>query len=85
MAAARPEGAGSKWWVAGNLPFRKSANAQQWTAVYCSELHIPFHFICGAIGNAPKRKASHRWAWIELVTCCAASDERNYQAAKQPV
>jgi hypothetical protein len=33
--------------------------------------------------NVPRGKKSISWAWIELVSCCAASDERTYHAAKQ--
>jgi hypothetical protein len=46
---------------------------------------IPFTSSIEPLLNAPRSKTSSSWAWIELVSCCAASDERTYHAAKQPV
>jgi hypothetical protein len=46
---------------------------------------IPFISSIEPLINAPRSKKSISWAWIELVSCCAASDERTYHAAKQPV
>jgi hypothetical protein len=46
---------------------------------------IPFISSIELLLNAPRSKKSISWAWIELVSCGAASDERTYHAAKQPV